>query len=83
MATYRVGTGKSEKNRNERNLLAGPVSGNIEIIENELALVVRFDRLFELNPTGEKISHFPYANYTSSNMIFIKGKLVSNQRNLG
>ncbi|MAE18116.1 hypothetical protein CMK12_04120 [Candidatus Poribacteria bacterium] len=83
MATYRVGTDKSEKNRNERNLLAGPVSGNIEIVENELALVVRFDRLFELNPTGEKISHLPYANYTSSNMIFIKGQLVSNQRNLG
>jgi len=49
---------------------AGPVSGNIEIIEDELALVVRFDRLFELNPNGEKISHLPYANYTSSNMAF-------------
>tara|TARA_B100000749_G_scaffold209693_1_gene164653 strand:- start:58 stop:216 length:159 start_codon:yes stop_codon:yes gene_type:complete len=39
-------------------VLAGLVFGDIEIIEGALAFVVRFDRLFELNPNGEKVSYF-------------------------
>ena len=72
---------KYAKNKDKETVLAGQVFGNIEIIEGELDFVVRFDRLFELNPNGEKVSYLPYASDAPSNMILLGVQLMSNQRN--
>ena len=54
-------------------VLARLVFGDIEIIEGALAFVVQFDRLFELNPNGEKVSYLPYASDAPSNMTLVRG----------
>ena len=53
------------------NILAGSVFGAAQIVEKKVWALARFDRMFDPNPSGEKIAYTPYDKTAKSNMVIV------------
>ena len=53
------------------NLLAGSIFGAAQVVEKKVWALVRFDRMFDPNPDGEKIAYTPYDATVESNTLIV------------
>ena len=70
---FRLGVQLANQTRqkNDLNILVGSAFGAAQLIEKKMWAFARFDRLFDPNPFGKRVTYIPFDDTAAPNMILV------------